>query len=123
MLSEWGHVGFLLVLALIFPVGGIVTSWLMGLLRLRPDRPNPVKEDTYECGIPTEGTSQVQFKVSYYFFALLFVVFDVLAVFLFPWALSFSRLAVAGYVAVLPFTIAIFLGLLYAWRKRALEWV
>ncbi|MCS7276426.1 MAG: NADH-quinone oxidoreductase subunit A [Dehalococcoidia bacterium] len=123
MLSEWGHVGFLLVLAVIFPLGGVVTSWLFSRLRLRPDRPNPVKEDTYECGIPTEGPAWVQFNFRYYVFALLFVIFDVEAVFLFPWATSLERVAVAGFIEVLTFVLVLFIGLIYAWRKRALEWL
>ncbi len=122
MLSEWGHVGFLIVLALVFPLGGILTSWAFGRLRLRPEAPNPVKEDIYECGIPTEGSAWVQFNFRYYYFALLFVIFDVEAVFLYPWAVSFQRVAVAGFVEVLTFVVILALGLVYAWRKKALEW-
>ncbi len=122
MLSDWGHVGFLVLLALIFPAGGIVTSWLLGLLRLRPQAPDPIKEDTYECGVETEGTAWVQFNFRYYYFALLFVIFDVEAVFLYPWAVSFERVAVAGFVEVVTFVVILLIGLVYAWRKNALEW-
>ena len=122
MLSDWGHVGFLVLLALIFPVGGIVTSWLFGLLRLRPQAADPIKEDTYECGVETEGTAWVQFNFRYYYFALLFVIFDVEAVFLYPWAVSFDRVAVAGFVEVVTFVAVLLIGLVYAWRKNALEW-
>ena len=122
MLSDWGHVGFLIVLALMFPLGGIFTSWLLGRLRLRPQAPNPVKEDVYECGVPTEGPAWVQFNFRYYYFALLFVIFDVEAVFLYPWAVSFQRVAVAGFIEVLTFVLILALGLVYAWRKKALEW-
>lgn len=122
MLSDWGHVGFLVLLALIFPAGGIVTSWLFGLLRLRPQAPDPIKEDTYECGVETEGTAWVQFNFRYYYFALLFVIFDVEAVFLYPWAVSFDRVAVAGFVEVVTFVLVLLIGLVYAWRKNALEW-
>ncbi|MFQ6019417.1 MAG: NADH-quinone oxidoreductase subunit A [Dehalococcoidia bacterium] len=122
MLSEWGQVGFLVVLALIFPLGGILTSWLLGSLRIRPDLPNPVKEDVYECGVPTEGSAWVQFNFRYYYFALLFVVFDVEAVFLYPWAVSFGEVAVAGFIAVVTFVVILTVGLVYAWAKKALEW-
>ena len=122
MLSDWGHVGFLLLLALIFPLGGIAFSWLLGLLRVRPQAPNPIKEDTYECGVETEGTAWVQFNVRYYYYALLFVIFDVEAVFLYPWAVSFEKVAVAGFIEVLTFVIVLLIGLAYAWRKNALEW-
>jgi len=122
MLSDWGHVGFLLLLALIFPIGGIATSWLLGLLKIRPQAPDPIKEDTFECGVETEGTAWVQFNFRYYYYALLFVIFDVEAVFLYPWAVSFERVAVAGFVEVLTFLMILLIGLAYAWRKNALEW-
>jgi NADH-quinone oxidoreductase subunit A len=122
MLSDWGHVGFLLLLALVFPVGGIATSWLFGLLRVRPQAPDPIKEDTYECGVETEGTAWVQFNFRYYYYALLFVIFDVEAVFLYPWAVSFEKVAVAGFIEVLTFVMVLLIGLAYAWRKNALEW-
>ncbi len=122
MLPEWGHVGFLVLLALVFPAGGIATSWLLGRLGFRPNAPDPIKEDTYECGVETEGTAWVQFNFRYYYFALLFVVFDVEAVFLYPWAVSFQKVAVAGFVEVLTFVIVLLIGLVYAWRTNALEW-
>ena len=122
MLSDWGHVGFLLLLALVFPLGGIASSWLFGVLRIRPQAPDPIKEDTYECGVETEGTAWVQFNFRYYYYALLFVIFDVEAVFLYPWAVSFEKVAVAGFIEVLTFVIVLLIGLAYAWRKNALEW-
>ncbi len=122
MLPEWGHVGFLVLLALIFPTGGIATSWLLGRLGVRPEAPDPIKEDTYECGVETEGPTWVQFNFRYYYFALLFVIFDVEAVFLYPWAVSFENVAVAGFVEVLTFVVILLIGLVYAWRKNALEW-
>ena len=122
MLSDWGHVGFLLLLALVFPIGGIASSWLFGVLRLRPQAPDPIKEATYECGVETEGTAWVQFNFRYYYYALLFVIFDVEAVFLYPWAVSFEKVAVAGFIEVVTFVIVLLIGLAYAWRKNALEW-
>lgn len=122
MLSDWGHVGFLLLLALLFPIGGIATSWALGLLKIRPQAPDPIKEDTFECGVETEGTAWVQFNFRYYYYALLFVIFDVEAVFLYPWAVSFERVAIAGFVEVLTFLVILLIGLAYAWRKNALEW-
>ncbi len=122
MLSDWGHVGFLLLLALIFPLGGIASSWMLGLLKVRPQAPNPIKEDIFECGVETEGTAWVQFNFRYYYYALLFVIFDVAAVFLDPWAVSLDKTAVAGFIAVATFIIILTIGLAYAWRKKALEW-
>ncbi len=122
MLSDWGQVGFLVLLALIFPLGGIATSWMLGLLKVRPQAPDPIKESTFECGVETEGTAWVQFNFRYYYYALLFVIFDVEAVFLYPWAVSFERVAVAGFIEVLTFVMILLIGLAYAWRKNALEW-
>ncbi|TEU02094.1 MAG: NADH-quinone oxidoreductase subunit A [Dehalococcoidia bacterium] len=122
MLSDWGHVGFLVLLALIFPIAGIATSWLLGLLKVRPQAPDPIKEDTFECGVETEGTAWVQFNFRYYYYALLFVIFDIEAVFLYPWAVSFERVAIAGFIEVLTFLVILLIGLAYAWRKNALEW-
>ncbi len=122
MLSDWGQVGFLVLLALIFPVGGIATSWMLGLMKVRPQAPDPIKESTFECGVETEGSAWVQFNFRYYYYALLFVIFDVEAVFLYPWAVSFERVAVAGFIEVVTFVVILFIGLAYAWRKNALEW-
>ncbi len=122
MLSDWGHVGFLVLLALLFPIGGVATSWVLGVLKIRPQAPDPVKESTFECGVETEGSAWVQFNFRYYYYALLFVIFDVEAVFLYPWAVSFEKVAIAGFIEVLTFVIILMIGLAYAWRKNALEW-
>ena len=83
---------------------------------------NPQKAEAYECGIPTRGGSWMQFKVGYYLFAILFLMFDVETMFLFPWAAVVQDLGVAGLVNVAFFLFILILGLAYAWRKGALEW-
>ena len=83
---------------------------------------NPQKGEAYECGIPTRGKSWMQFKVGYYLFAILFLVFDVETVFLFPWAAVVQDLGVYGLAGILFFLVILVLGLAYAWRKGALEW-
>lgn len=123
MLYEYGHIGILAIIALIFPIGALVTSWAFKKVRIRPDTdPNPVKDDIYECGLRTEGPSLVQFNFRFIYIALLFVLFDVEIVFLFPWALVFDKVGVSGYFEGLGFIAILSLGILYAWRKRALEW-
>ena len=82
---------------------------------------NPQKGEAYECGIPTRGKSWMQFKVGYYLFAILFLMFDVETVFLFPWAVVVQDLGVYGLVSIIFFLIILVLGLAYAWRKGALE--
>jgi len=120
---EFGQIGILAIIALVFPLGALVTSWALRYVRIRPNPDsNPVMEDTYECGLRTEGPSLVQFNFRFYYIALLFVLFDVEIIFLFPWALVFDKIGWQGYVEGLGFIGILCLGILYAWRKRALEW-
>lgn len=94
--------------------------WMAGLLS--PRSFNPQKGEAYECGIPTRGESMAQFKVGYYLFAILFLMFDVETVFLFPWAVRVKELGGAGLISIAIFFGFLVLGLMYAWRKGALEW-
>jgi NADH-quinone oxidoreductase subunit A len=122
MLPEWGQAGFMIALALIFPIGGIGSSWLLGRVGVRPENPDKVKEATYECGVETEGPSDPQFNFRYFYYALLFVIFDVEAVFLFPWARVFESLGWAAVVEMGIFIGILATGLLYAWRKGVVRW-
>ena len=122
MLEQFGRAGVLLVFALAFPLIAIVASMLLGALKIRPKHPDPIKTDTYECGVETEGDALGQFHVRYYVVALLFVVFDVEAVFLFPWAVAFRQLGLFAFVEALLFLAVLVVGYVYAWRRRALEW-
>ncbi len=123
MLHEYGHIGILVIIALIFPLGAVVTSWAFQFVGIRPVVPSdPIKDDTYECGVRTEGESLPQFNFRFYYIALLFVLFDVEVVFLFPWGVAFDSLGTAGYLEGLGFIGILVVGIIYAWRKRALEW-
>jgi NADH-quinone oxidoreductase subunit A len=123
VLYEYGQLAILVVIALVFPLGAVVTSWALKFVKIRPEVPSdPVKEDTYECGLRTEGASLVQFNFRFYYIALLFVLFDVELVFLFPWAVKFTDLGWSAYFEGLGFIAILALGILYAWRKRALEY-
>lgn len=90
---------------------------------LRPTRPQPQKYISYESGVDPVGTGWSQSQIRYYIFALLFVMFDVEAVFIFPWAVQLDTLAVFGLIEMLVFIAILALGLLYAWRKGVLRWV
>ena len=94
----------------------------MGLVRIRPRAPDPIKSATYECGMETEGNTWVQFNFRYYYFALIFVIFSIEAVFLYPWAVAFRQVKLFGFVEALLFILILVVGYLYAWRKGALEW-
>ena len=95
----------------------------LGIARaISPRSYNAQKGEAYECGMPTRGQSWMQFKVGYYLFAILFLMFDVETVFLFPWALVVQELGVYGLISILFFLLVLVLGLAYAWKKGALEW-
>ena len=83
---------------------------------------NKQKGEAYECGIPTRGKSWMQFRVGYYLFAILFLIFDVEAMFMFPWAVIVREMGVDGLLNILFFLLILVLGLAYAWKKGALEW-
>ena len=89
---------------------------------IAPRSYNTQKMEPYECGIPTRGKTWMQFHVGYYLFAILFLMFEVETVFLFPWAVITSELGLAGLCGVLFFLFILILGLAYAWKKGALEW-
>lgn len=118
MLSPWMFVGLFLIVGLFIPVAAIVLSAL-----LAPRKPNPIKLSTYECGMETVGDSWVQFKAQYYVFALVFLIFDVETVFLFPWALALNVLPFFAVVEGIIFILILIAGLSFAWRKGMLEWV
>ena len=95
----------------------------LGVARIvSPRSYNRQKGEAYECGIPTRGRSWMQFKAGYYLFAILFLMFDVEAVLLFPWAVTVQDAGIDGLINILFFMVILILGLAYAWRKGALEW-
>jgi NADH:ubiquinone oxidoreductase subunit 3 (subunit A) len=123
VIEQFGRAGFLLIFAIIFPLIPIVASVALGIFRIRPAKPDPVKESIYECGMVPVGDAQVQYKVRYYVFGLLFVIFDVEAVFLYPWAVVYGQLGLFALVEALIFIGILLVGYAYAWRKRAMEWI
>ncbi len=117
MQNEWLYIGIFLVIGIIVPIVPLVLSRLVA-----PRKPNPIKQSTYECGMETVGDSWVQFKAQYYIFALVFLVFDVETVFLFPWALSLKQLPLFVVLEGVLFIAILVVGLVYTWRKGMLEW-
>ena len=122
---EFGRLGILLLFAIAFPAIPIVASYLFYLLKVRPQRPNPVKSDTYECGVETIGPADIQFNARYYLIALAFVIFDVEALFLFPWAVIFKNpeLRLLALVEVFLFVGILVVGFAYVWAKGDLAWL
>jgi len=87
-----------------------------------PTSENLQKHDPYECGIPTKGLTWLQFNVGYYLFAIIFLVFDVETVFVFPWSVVMRDLGMTAFIEIVIFFFVLVLGLLYAWKKKALIW-
>jgi len=87
-----------------------------------PKKPSPLKNSIYECGIETYGPTRIQFKAQYYIYAILFLIFDVEIVFLFPFAVAYNKVLLFGVIEVVLFVLVLAGGLAYAWRRGALEW-
>ena len=85
-------------------------------------KPNPIKVEPYECGIAPIGDARDRYSIRYYLIAMLFVIFDVETVFMFPWAVALDRLALFGLIEMLVFLFILVVGYFYAWRTGALEW-
>jgi NADH-quinone oxidoreductase subunit A len=118
LLNEFAFIGVFLIVALIF---GVAPPLMASLVR--PKKPNSRKAETYECGMQTHGETWVQFKAQYYVFAIAFVVFDVEAVFLLPWALAYGALPLYAVIEAIIFILILLGGLVYLWRKGALRWM
>ena len=118
MSAEWLFIGIFLVLGLILVIVPLLLAHFVA-----PRKPNPIKHQTYECGVETVGDTWVQFMVQYYIFGLVFVIFDVETVFLFPWAVAYRQLPMFAVLEGVLFILILAGGLLYIWRKGALEWV
>jgi NADH:ubiquinone oxidoreductase subunit 3 (subunit A) len=117
MLSEWLFIGIIVVLAPVFPIAALLIP-----ATIAPKKPHALKEQTYECGLETVGETWVQFKAQYYNFALVFLIFDVEIVFLFPWAIAYHQLPLFAVFEGILFIMILVGGLIYAWRKGVLEW-
>jgi len=117
-LSDFGTVFVFLLLGTVFVVGGYLTARL-----LRPSRPNPEKLSTYECGEEVVGSAWVKFNIRFYVVALIFIIFDVEVVFLFPWATVFKQLGEFALIEAMVFAFILIVGLAYAWVKGDLDWV
>ncbi len=113
--------GTLAITAVLTGIGLVFAALLIAKL-IAPRSFSSRKADPYECGIPTRGDSMVQFKAGYYIFAILFLIFDVETVFLYPWATITNQMGPSGLLCVGIFLFVLVLGLAYAWRKGALKW-
>ncbi len=122
MLANYGYIGLFLVVAILFAVTTLLLPATLRLFKIVPKNPSPTKSSTFECGMETIGKTWVQFNFRYYFYALIFLVLDVLVVFLYPWAVNLRELGYAGLIGILILISIIAVGYIYAWRKNVLEW-
>ena len=100
---------------------GIVTLLVAKLVR--PNRPYPEKLSPYECGVPPLMEARERFFIRFYIIAILFVLFDVEAAFLYPWAVLYGKIGLYGFIEMMIFIAILLVGYVYAWRKGALDWV
>ena len=113
---------FTFIIVVILTAVALVVAAMTIAHLIAPRSFNPQKGEPYECGIPTRGESWVQFRVGYYLFAILFLMFDIETVFLFPWAVVAAKVGTYALVSAACVLGILILGLAYAWRKGALEW-
>lgn len=120
MLTSYAGIAVVLVVGIIFP---LILLGVSRILHADHRNPTPIKLSTYECGLETQGDTWVQFKISYFMYALIFVAFDVETIFLYPWAVQFQSLGLFAIVEMFIFIAILLIGYLYAWKEGALEWM
>lgn len=118
MLASYIPVVIFILIAISLPVVGLAVGRLV-----RPNRPSAAKLMPYECGVDPAGDSHERFSIRFYIIAILFVIFDVETIFLFPWAIIYGELALFGFIEMVIFLGILIVGYFYVWKKGALEWV
>ena len=119
---QYGLIAIFTVVAVAVPTSMLTLSWLASRVGIQPKNPTPVKLEPYECGVQTIGGVWNRFNFRYYLYAILFVIFDVEVVFLYPWATKFIQLELFALIEMGVFVAILLVGWAYAWRKRDLEW-
>ncbi len=118
VINNYIFIGLLLLVAITFAVLPLIVVWIVA-----PRKRSLAKSDTYECGVRTYGETWVRFRIQYYIYALMFVVFDIETVFLYPWAVSYAGLGIFALIEMIVFLVILSVGLAYAWAKGVLRWV
>ncbi len=117
-IQGYGILALFIFFSFCFALAAIIMSWIV-----QPKAPGRLKQNTYECGMRLFGDSRIQYDLKYYLYALLFLIFDIEAVFLFPWAVAYDKLGVFAFVEAVIFIAILIIGLIYAWKKEALSWL
>ena len=114
---QYLFVGLFVLFAIAFPLLPIILAKFVA-----PKKPSAIKNATYECGLESKGDAWIQFRAQYYIFALIFVLFDIETIFIYPWAVAFRSLGFFAFVEMILFLGILGFGILYVWRKKLLEW-
>ena len=117
MLGAYLPIVLLVMIAILFGLGSVILSSLIG-----QKKPSAVKMSPYECGCEPVGSARERFSIKFYLIAMLFILFDIEAVFMYPWAILYKRLGLFGLVEMGLFIAILFVGYIYVWKKGALEW-
>lgn len=117
MIEQYFPVLIFIILGAIFGVVPVALGAMLG-----PRKPNSVKNAPYECGFPPFENARMKFDVRYYLIAILFIIFDLEIVFLFPWAVSLNNMDAIGFISMGVFLLILLVGFIYEWQKGALEW-
>lgn len=118
VLHNYLFIGLLMIGAVVFGLAPLFIVFLIA-----PRKRSAAKYDTYECGVKTYGETWIRFRIQYYIYALMFVLFDIETVFLYPWAVSYMSLGLYALIEMAVFLVILFAGLAYAWAKGVLRWV
>jgi NADH-quinone oxidoreductase subunit A len=117
MLTDFGRVLIFIIIGAVFTAGGLIMAWL-----IRPRRPYAEKMATYECGEVAVGNSWVKFNIRFYVVALIFLIFEVETVFLFPWAIIYKQLGMFAFIEMVIFLFILGVGYAYVWVQGDLDW-
>jgi NADH-quinone oxidoreductase subunit A len=118
VMYNYVFIGLLLLEAIFFAVAPLIVVWIVA-----PRKRSLAKSDVYECGVRTYGETWIRFRIQYYVYAMMFVIFDIESLFLFPWAVSYAGLGVFAVWEMAVFLVILLVGLVYAWAKGVLRWV
>lgn len=122
VLTGYGYIALYLIIAIGFTLLMIIIPVVLRDLKIVPHNPSKVKNEPFECGMPTIGKTWVQFNFRYYYYALVFLALDVMVVFIYPWVVELRNLGSPAFYMMLVFIGLVVIGYLYAWKKKALEW-
>ncbi|HTB31189.1 MAG TPA: NADH-quinone oxidoreductase subunit A [Bacteroidia bacterium] len=122
MYSSDGPIDYLPIAITVLVAGGFVVTTMFVSNILGPKRKGKIKLDTFECGIEAQGNARIPFSVKYFLAAILFVLFDVEVIFLYPWAVDFRSLGMAGFWEMISYMAVILIGFFYILKKGALKW-